>query len=81
MAEHNDTGKWGEEEACNLLIEKGYAIREKMMRMVRSANAYMQHYDLPHEVQFDVIAITGNKDNYEIEHIPDAFYPPLKSYR
>ena len=123
MAEHNDTGKWGEEEACNLLIEKGYAIRETnwrlshyeidiiatkgdrmvfvevktrttdfldpvdavekniMMRMVRSANAYMQHYDLPHEVQFDVIAITGNKDNYEIEHIPDAFYPPLKSYR
>ncbi len=28
MAEHNDTGKWGEEIAVNYLHKKGYTIRE-----------------------------------------------------
>ena len=55
--------------------------KRKMAFMVRSANAYMQHYDLPYEVQFDIIAITGTQENYTVEHIPDAFYPPLRNCR
>ncbi len=123
MAEHNETGRWGERVACNFLVGKGYAIKEtnwrmppyeidivamkgnrivfvevktrsddfldpivavdkrKMANMTRAANAFVNHYDIPHEVQFDIITITGDQDNYKIEHYPDAFYPPLRSYR
>ena len=55
--------------------------KRKMANMTRAANAFVNHYDIPHEVQFDIITITGDQDNYKIEHYPDAFYPPLRSYR
>lgn len=52
---------------------------KKIMRMVRAANAYVIAYDIPHEVQFDIITIVGTPDNYKLEHIPDAFFAPLTS--
>lgn len=55
--------------------------KRKMANMTRAANAFVNHYNVPHEVQFDIITITGTQDNYKIEHYPDAFYPPLRSYR
>lgn len=55
--------------------------KKKMANIVRAANVYIQHFNLPQEVQFDIITIVGNRDNYTVDHIPDAFYPPLKSYR
>ncbi len=55
--------------------------KRKIANMVRAADAYMQHENLPLEAQFDLFAISGTPDNYELEHIADAFYPPLKSYR
>ena len=119
MAQHNFTGAWGEELACEKLITLGYAICErnkrighyeldivamkdnrivfvevktrtnpnsdpleaivskKIARMTRAANAYVIAYDIPHEVQFDIITISGTPDNYALEHIPDAFTAPL----
>lgn len=56
---------------------------KKMRNMVNSANGYMQQYDLNLEAQFDLILITpGNTDGEEwhLEHIADAFYPPMKTY-
>lgn len=121
MAQHNETGRWGEELACEKLITKGYTISQRNMRighyeldiiafkgnriifievktrtnpnndpldaidnkkiarMARAANAYVIAYNIPHEVQFDIITITGTPDNYTLEHIPDAFTPPLTS--
>jgi putative endonuclease len=55
--------------------------RQKMMRIVRSANAYIHMYDIRHEPQFDIFAITGTPDNYKLEHIPDAFFPNQCSYK
>lgn len=55
--------------------------RRKMMRIARSANAYVQMYDIRQEVQFDIFAIRGTPDDYEIEHIADAFFPNQRSYR
>lgn len=123
MATHNDTGRWGERVAAELLIAKGYAIRErnwrlppyevdiiamkgdrivfvevktrvrplvdaalavnkaKQARLVRSANAYMIASGLPHEVQFDIVVVTGTPESHTAEHLPDAFFPPLKTYR
>ena len=45
--------------------------------MVRAANTYVTTFDIPHEVQFDIITIVGTPDNYTLEHIPDAFMAPL----
>ena len=119
MAQHNETGHWGEELACEKLITDGYAIcqrnfrighyeldiiamkgnrivfvevktrtnlnsdpieaidNKKILRMVRAANTYVTTFDIPHEVQFDIITIVGTPDNYTLEHIPDAFTAPL----
>lgn len=123
MAQHNQTGNWGEQLACDFLVTKGYTIvdrnwrsghyeidivamkdkyivfvevktrgnddvdptdsidKKKIIRICRAANVYINAFDLPHEVQFDIITIVGTPDNYRIEHIPDAFLPPLHTYR
>ncbi len=52
----------------------------KIRHLVTSANAYMKHAKCFFEYRFDVIGISGTPDNFSIEHIPDAFYPPLKTY-
>ena len=50
---------------------------KKILRITRAANAYINAYNIPHEAQFDIIAISGTPDSYIVEHIPDAFYAPL----
>ncbi len=52
----------------------------KIARMVASAEAYMLHHDLRRQVRFDLFAVNGTPDGYRLEHIPDAFMPPLKTY-
>ena len=54
--------------------------RKKILNMVRSAEAYVKMKELPHQVRFDLFAIAGKADDYTFEYVPDAFYPPLKSY-
>lgn len=51
--------------------------RKKRMRMVRAADTYIRMFDVPHEPQFDILIVIGSEQNYEVEHIPDAFYPTL----
>lgn len=53
---------------------------KKISRMAVMANAYMQQHETSLEPQFDIIGITGNPDDFSIEHIKDAFFPPLKTY-
>lgn len=54
--------------------------RKKQLAMVRAGVAYLNAYKLPHELQFDIIAISGTPEKYNLEHLEDAFYPPLKTY-
>lgn len=123
MAQHNITGRWGEDRAIEFLTSLGYAIVEtnwrmnhleidiiaqhgtrivfvevktrtapiedprmiinnrKIRNMVLCADAYMKHRKISLEVQFDIIFVIGNPQSFTIEHIPDAFLPPLQSYR
>jgi len=53
----------------------------KIAHMVRAAEAYLRGCDVPFGVRFDLFAIRGTPSSHTVEHIPDAFYPPLKSYR
>lgn len=52
---------------------------KKIRNLVRAANAYINCFNLPHEVQFDIISLIGSPGNFELEHIPDAFLPPLNT--
>ncbi len=55
--------------------------RAKMLHLSRAANSYVRAYDIPHEVQFDVILITGTPETgAHVDHYPDAFFPPLTGY-
>lgn len=122
MAQHNDTGKWGEKIACDILKEEGAIIREqnkrfggveidiiastgsqiifaevktrtdpaedpfdaidnkKILRMVRAAEAYIRTCEVPLEPRFDVFGIRGTEEEHTVEHIPDAFHAPLRTY-
>lgn len=55
---------------------------QKIRAICRAANAFVRRYEFPHEVEFDVIAVTGSPETgAEIEHIPDAFFPPLGGWK
>lgn len=54
--------------------------KNKIRRMAVAANVYMRFANHNLEPQFDIIGITGTPDDYNIEHIEDAFFPPLKTY-
>ena len=54
--------------------------RNKAMRLIRAANVYIEAKDINHEMQFDLIAVNGSPADYRIEHIPDAFESPLRTY-
>ena len=54
------------------------AVTEKKVRnMVRAADAYMRMFELDFDVRFDVVSIVGKEPPFEIEHIEDAFVPPI----
>lgn len=49
----------------------------KIKRMVAAADYYLYLNDSDTSVRFDVITVVTNKKQTEIEHIEDAFLPPL----
>lgn len=55
--------------------------RKKRSRMITSADVFINEITkenkIAYEYRFDIVGITGTPDSYEIEHIPDAFYPGL----
>ncbi len=52
----------------------------KRARLVRAADEYIRSMNIRLELQFDIITVVGSPEKYEIEHFPDAFFPPLRSY-
>ena len=46
----------------------------QIQTIVKAVDAYIQQRDLDMEVRFDVISVTKNNENLEINHIEDAFY-------
>lgn len=61
-----------------------YAVdKRKRARMIASAGVYFDSVLVDgkaYEYRFDIIGITGDANSYEIEHIPDAFLPALRTY-
>ena len=49
----------------------------KIKRTVRAADAYIRLFQIDTPVRFDIITVVGNDGNFKVEHIEEAFYPPL----
>lgn len=49
----------------------------KIRNLVQAANAYVRYHRIDCPVRFDIIAITGEPGHQTVEHIEDAFYPPV----
>ena len=48
--------------------------KKKIQLLTEAVNEYVNKYELDIEVRFDIIAILKNKNQFEIEHLEDAFY-------
>lgn len=55
--------------------------RRKISNLVNAANGYLRHYRLRCAIQYDVIFVIGKPGNFQIQYIPNAFMPPLRTYR
>jgi len=55
--------------------------RKKISNLVHAANGYIQYYNLPMYVQFDVMIITGQAPEFEIHYYPNAFEAALRTIR
>jgi putative endonuclease len=51
--------------------------RNRIKRMVEAADFYIREYDPDKPVRFDVIGAIWNGKDFEIDHIDDAFLPPV----
>ena len=51
---------------------------QKMRNIVTAAEAYIKKKEIDAPIRFDIVAIVGNGDTHEIEHIRDAFYPDIE---
>lgn len=53
----------------------------KIRNLFRCADSYLNSIDGDHWLyRFDIITITGDADNYTLNHIEDAFLGPLTTY-
>lgn len=52
---------------------------KKIRRIVMASDIFLRNIKYPVSARFDIIAISGNADNYELQHLESAFIPPLFS--
>ena len=50
---------------------------QKIRRTVIAADTYIKLFQIDEPVRFDIITVIGKIGNFRIEHIKEAFYPPL----
>lgn len=54
--------------------------RKKIAHMAAAADTFIRAGNFKHTPRFDIFGIVGTPEDYKIEHIADAFLPPLKKY-
>jgi putative endonuclease len=52
--------------------------RGKIKRIVSAADVYARYFKQALPVRFDIITLIKSDAGYEIEHIEDAFYAPIR---
>ena len=54
---------------------------KKINHIIAAAGLYIKWFNVDLSARFDIISVLGNFPYFEIDHIEDAFYPPVKTYR
>ena len=49
----------------------------KIRNLVNAADAYIRRFNWDGETRFDVISVVQSGQQFELEHIEDAFMPPM----
>lgn len=49
----------------------------KIRRIVAATDVYLHKFGLDMPVRFDIITVVGKDEDIRIEHIVEAFYPPI----
>lgn len=49
----------------------------KQRRLVKAADTYLRAREHDYEYRFDIIAVSGDATDYDVDHLEDAFLPPL----
>ena len=50
----------------------------KIKRIVSSADAYIRFMCIDMDVRFDIVSITVENGEFKVEHIKQAFFPPVE---
>lgn len=50
---------------------------KKQKNMIKGGDIYLRGLNRFYYYRLDIITITGTSDNYTLEHLKDAFLPPL----
>ncbi len=50
---------------------------KKQRRLVRAAEIYLRQQPFDFYYRFDIVTVTGTMEDYVLDHIEDAFLPPL----
>ncbi len=77
IAKHNNQIVFVEVKTRNSLLvypEKAVG-KSKQKNLQTAAEIFIESKQLKNELRFDIIAIIKQKNNIEIEHFEDAFYP------
>jgi len=50
---------------------------QKIKNLVNAAGSYIKRYNWMGETRFDIISVMPDENDYKIEHIENAFLPPV----
>ncbi|MCE5179370.1 MAG: YraN family protein [Proteiniphilum sp.] len=51
--------------------------KQRMRRMIQAAGIYLKMNCIDKPARFDIVAVIGERQQFELEHIEDAFLPFL----
>jgi putative endonuclease len=52
--------------------------KDKQKSIILAADGYIRKFNIDKDSRFDVITIIKKGEEFEIDHIEDAFYPTLR---
>ena len=55
-----------------------FVTERKIRRIVMSADAYLRFNQVDMDVRFDIVSIVEKEGEFKVEHIKQAFYPPIE---
>jgi putative endonuclease len=50
---------------------------QKIKNIIAATDVYIRYFDIDLPARFDIISVVGSYPNFEIDHLEDAFYPPV----